>query len=35
MAPKLTPRQQAQLAWLTTLPPKFEKLARLIELMGT
>jgi hypothetical protein len=35
MAPKLTARQQAQLAWLTTLPPKFEKLNRLIELMAT
>lgn len=35
MAPKLTARQQAQLAWLTSVPPKFEKLNRLIELMAT
>ncbi|HET9133271.1 MAG TPA: hypothetical protein VFN90_03125 [Gemmatimonadales bacterium] len=35
MAPKLTPRQQAQLAWLTTVPPRLEKLNRLIEQMAT
>lgn len=31
MAEKLTARQQAQLAWLATLPPKLERLNRLVE----
>ena len=31
MAAKLTARQQAQLAWLETLPRKFERLTRSIE----
>lgn len=35
MAPKLTARQQAQLGWLETLPPKFERAAKVIELMAT
>lgn len=35
MAQKLTPRQQAQLAWLETLPPKFEKMKKIIELFST
>lgn len=35
MAPKLTARQQAQLAWLTTVSPKLDKLHRLIELMSS
>lgn len=34
MAEKLTARQQAQLAWLQTLPPKFERLHRLVELLS-
>jgi hypothetical protein len=35
MAPKLTARQQAQLGWLETLPPKLEKMKKIIELMST
>ena len=35
MAQKLTARQQAQLAWLDTLPPKFEKMKKIIELFST
>jgi hypothetical protein len=35
MAPKLTPRQQAQMGWLDTLPPKFEKMKKIIELFST
>ena len=35
MAQKLTPRQQAQLAWLDSLPPKFEKMKKIIELFAT
>lgn len=35
MAQKLTPRQQAQLAWLDTLPPKFERMKKIIELLST
>lgn len=35
MAPKLTPRQQAQLSWLDTLPPKFERMKKVIELLST
>jgi hypothetical protein len=31
MATKLTARQQAQLQWLETLPPKFERIARVVE----
>jgi hypothetical protein len=31
MADKLSPRQQAQLAWLETLPPKFVRLNKVIE----
>lgn len=31
MAQQPTARQQAQLAWLATLPPKFDRLNRLIE----
>lgn len=34
MAEKLNARQQVQLAWLETLPPKFERLNRLIELLA-
>ncbi len=34
MAEKLTAKQQAQLAWLETLPPKFERLNRLIEMLA-
>jgi hypothetical protein len=35
VADKLSPRQQAQLAWLGTLPPKFDRLHRIIEQMAT
>ncbi len=35
MADKLSPRQQAQLAWLGTLPPKFDRLHRVIEQMAS
>lgn len=35
MAQKLTPRQQAQLLWLDTLPPKFERMKKIIELFST
>jgi len=35
MADKLTPRQIAQLAWLETLPPKFDRIKRVIELLST
>jgi hypothetical protein len=31
VAQKLSAKQQNQLAWLATLPPKFERLNRLIE----
>jgi hypothetical protein len=31
VADKLSPRQQAQLAWLETLPPKFARLNKVIE----
>ncbi len=34
MAEKLTPMQQAQLAWLDTLPPKFERIHRGIETLA-
>ena len=35
MSVKLTPRQQAQLAWLESLHPKLERAARIIEQMAT
>lgn len=35
MADKLTSRQQAQLAFLQTLPPKIERFKRVIEEMGS
>jgi hypothetical protein len=35
MTEKLTPRQIAQLAFLETLPPKFERLKKIIELLST
>lgn len=35
MADKLSPRQQAQLAWLGTLAPRFDRLHRIIEQMAT
>lgn len=34
MADKLSPRQHAQLAWLETLPPKFARLNKIIELLS-
>ena len=35
MGQKLTPRQQVRLAWLDTLPPKFEKMKKIVELFST
>ena len=35
MAEKLTPRQIAQLGFLETLPPKFERMKKVIELLST
>ena len=35
MADKLTPRQLAQLAWLDTLPPKFDRIKRFLEMLST
>lgn len=35
MADKLTPRQIAQLTFLETLPPKFERMKKVIELLAT
>ena len=35
MGAKLTARQQAQLAWLESLPPKIEKATRIIEMIST
>ena len=35
MGAKLTARQQAQLAWLESLPPKLEKANRIIEMIST
>lgn len=35
MAQKLSARQQAQLAWLDTLPPKFDRIKRVIEMLST
>jgi hypothetical protein len=34
MPPKLTSRQQAQLAYLQQLPPKFQRMHNIIEEMG-
>lgn len=34
MGEKLTSRQQAQLQWLSTLQPKFERMVKLIELLS-
>jgi chemotaxis protein histidine kinase CheA len=34
MAPKLSSRQQAQLAFLEQLPPKFQRIHNVIEQMG-
>lgn len=34
MPPKLTSRQQAQVAWLQTMPPRFERIKKTIELMA-
>ena len=34
-SPKLSSRQQAQLAWLETLPPKFARIKNTIEQMAT
>lgn len=34
MASKLTSRQLAQLAWLEALPPKLDRLVKIIELMA-
>jgi len=34
MSNKLTPRQQAQLAWLEPLPPKLARLKKAIELLA-
>ena len=35
MSNKLTPRQIAQLAWLDTVPPKFDRMKRIIETLAT
>lgn len=35
MAPKLSARQQAQLFWLDSVPPRLEKATRIIEMMAT
>src|ERR1041384_152613 len=35
MADKLSPRQLAQLAWLDTLAPKFEKIKHVLELLAS
>lgn len=35
MALKLSPRQQLQLSWLETLPPKLAQANKVIELMAT
>lgn len=35
MAPKLSARQQAQLLWLDSVPPRLEKATRIIEMMAT
>lgn len=35
MAIKLTSRQQAQLQWLQVLPPKFDRIFRVVEQLST
>ena len=35
MGAKLTTRQQVQLAWLESLPPKFDRIKKVIELMSS
>ncbi len=35
MAVKLTSRQQAQLQWLQLLPPKFDRIFRVVEQLST
>ena len=35
MAPKLSARQQAQLAWLDTVPHRLERAHKVIEMMST
>jgi hypothetical protein len=35
VAPKLSPRQQAQLAWLETVGPRLERAHKVIEMMST
>jgi hypothetical protein len=35
VAAKLSPRQVAQLQWLETLPPKFDRLHRLVEALAS
>jgi hypothetical protein len=35
VAQKLSPRQQAQLAWLETLPPRLDRANKVIEMMAT
>lgn len=35
MADKLSPKQQAQLGWLETLPPKLDRLVRSIEMLDS
>ena len=35
MAPKLSARQQAQLFWLDSVPPRLDKATRIIEMMAT
>ena len=34
MPPKLSSKQVAQLAWLETLPPKFDRLIRSVEMLA-
>jgi hypothetical protein len=35
MTAKLSPAQQTRIAWLNTLPPKFARIRKVIELMST
>jgi len=35
VAPKLSARQQAQLFWLDSVPPRLDKATRIIEMMAT
>lgn len=35
MADKLSPQQQVRLAWLNTLPPKFARIRKGVELLST